>query len=97
MTDPNDTLLLIDRLEALGFNNQAVAQLHHFQERDSDAGIPAHRAYCEKTTLFQEGGTNAKVQARLKLVLYAYLLGGFTSSSTEVFIHLAEAAYIEIP
>ena len=96
MADPKDTLLLLDRLEELGFDDLAFAKLHHFRERDSDAGIVAHRAYCEKTTTFQDDGTNAKVQERLRLVLSAYVLAGFTSNSPLLFVHLAEAAYIDI-
>jgi len=96
MANPKDTLMLLDRLEELGFGDSAFAKLHHFRERESNAGIAAHRAYCEKTKIFRDDGTNEKVQQRLRLVLSAYVLAGFSSNSSLLFEHLAEAAYLEI-
>jgi hypothetical protein len=96
VVDPKTTVLILDRLEALGFNNDAFAALHHFKEKGRADTIASHRSYCNKTDSFQEGGANARVQQRLKLVLTAYQLGGFTSGRSEVFRCLAEAAYNEI-
>ena len=96
MKNPKDTLILLDRLEPLGFDDSAFSALHHYRERGADAKIIDHRRYCEKTDLFQERGTNEIVQDRLKLVLSAYLLGGFKNNDPKIFTHLAEAAYLEI-
>jgi hypothetical protein len=96
VVDPNTTILLLDKLEELGFNNDAFAALHHFKEKGRADTIAEHRAYCIETDSFQDGSANARVQQRLKLVLAAYQLGGFQSSRAEVFRCLAEAAYSEI-
>lgn len=96
MADPKTTILLLDKLQALGFNNEAFSALHHFKEKGRADTIAQHRAYCGKTESFQDGDANARVQERLKLVLSAYLLGGFTSGKPEIFRCLAEAAYAEI-
>ena len=96
MVDPKTTILLLERLQELGFNNDAFAALHHFKEKGRADTIAEHRAYCEKADSFEEGSADARVQQRLKLVLAAYQLGGFQSGRTEVFRNLAEAAYSEI-
>ena len=96
MKSPEDTLMLLDRLESLGFDDNAFSVLHHFREQGRDAKIAGHRRYCEKTDSFKVGETNELVQDRLKLVLSAFLLGGFKKSDPKIFAHLAEAAYLEI-
>jgi hypothetical protein len=96
MTDPKTTILLLDKLEELGFSNDAFSALHHFKEKGRADTIAEHRAYCIETDSFQDGSANARIQQRLKLVLNAYQLGGFQSGKAEVFRCLAEAAYSEI-
>src|SRR5262245_48281968 len=95
MADPKDTLIILDRLEALGFDNAAFQALHHFREGARPTTIARHRAYCEKTARFEEVSENERTQRRLKLVLVAYVLGGF--STRAALAGLAEAAFAEIP
>jgi hypothetical protein len=95
MVDTNTTILLLDELEELGFNNDAFAALHHFKEKGRADNIAEYRAFCIETDSFQDGSANARIQQRLKLVLTAYQLGGFQSGKPEVFRCLAEAAYNE--
>ncbi len=96
MVDPKTTIRLLDALEELGFNNDAFSALHHFREKGRADTIAEHRAHCMETESFQDGGVDARIQQRLKLVLTAYQLGGFHSGQAEVFRCLAEAAYNEI-
>ena len=96
MADSSDTLLLLDRLQDLGFDNKAFAELHHFKARGVSTTIKAHYNYCKKPKLFQDGGTNEVVQRRLRLVLKLYKLGGLSGGSKS-FFHLARAAKEEIP
>lgn len=95
MANPKHTLLILDRLEALGFDNAAFQALHHFREGARPTTIARHRAYCQKTARFEDGSENERTQRRLKLVLTAYVLGGF--SNPAAFVGLAEAAFAEIP
>jgi hypothetical protein len=97
MAKPSDSLIVLDRLEQLGFNDKAFAALHHFREGGRRTTIARHRAYCEKTESFDDAGENERTQRRLKLVLAGYLLGGFSSGNQRVFISLAEAAFAEVP
>lgn len=97
MAEPTNTLLLLDRLESLGFDDAAFAALHHFRNAGRNARISGHRRYCEKTRRFEHDGENCRVQRRLKLVLAAYVLGGFESGQSAVFRALADAAFAEIP
>jgi hypothetical protein len=96
MRDPKDTLLLLDRLESLGFDDDAFAALHHFRNAGRADKIASHRRYCEKTDRFGADGENERVQRRLRLVLSAYLLAGFESGRSDVFRALAEAAFAEV-
>jgi hypothetical protein len=79
MADPKDTLIVLDRLEALGFDDKAFQALHHFRQGGRSTTIARHRAYCEKTRQFDDGSENERTQTRLKSVLAAYVQGGFTS------------------
>ena len=96
MTKPSITIILLDELESLGFDNTAFSALHHFREKGRRETIKSHRKYCENTRQFKENDNNLQVQRRLRLVLNAYVLGGFESQYPEVFLGLAEAAYKEI-
>ncbi len=96
MLDPKATVLLLDELEDLGFNNEAFAALYHFKEKGRADTIAEHRAYCMEQTGFEDGSLDARVQQRLSLVLNAYKLGGFQSRKADVFRCLAEAAHKEI-
>jgi hypothetical protein len=97
MTNPSFTIMVLDELEPLGFNDESFSALHHFREKGRKTSISAHRDYCEQTEKFDENGANLRVQQRLGLVFKAYALGGFESKSSGVFLALSEAAYIEIP
>jgi len=55
MKNPKDTLMLLDRLESLGFDDNAFSVLHHFREQGREAKIAGHRSHCEKTGSFKEG------------------------------------------
>ena len=96
MVDPKTTILFLDKLEELGFHNDAFSALHHFRERGRADTIAEHRAHCIERDNFQDGSVDARIQQRLKLVLTAYELGGFQSGKAKVFRCLAEAAYNEI-
>lgn len=96
MTEPEYTLLLLDKLEEQGFDDDAFAELHHFKEKNRTDTIKAHRAYCKKSKSFQPASNNLKVQQRLEKVLHAYTLAGFTSGRKDVFLALAVAATAEI-
>jgi hypothetical protein len=97
MPAPDRTLELLDRLQALGFPDQAFAHLHHSRARGWRGLISAHRRYCARVGEFQADGDNHRVERRLELVLNAYEHGGFGSRRAEVFVALADAAFAEIP
>lgn len=97
MTSPQETLRLIEKLEALGFTDSAFALLHHSRVRGWHGTIAGHRQYCAKTGEFQADRENERVQRRLALVLAAYAGGPFQSGSSAVFSALAEAAFAEVP
>jgi hypothetical protein len=97
MTSPERTIELLDQLEALGFDDQAFARLHHFRLKGRRPTISAHRLYCDATSSFQDAGENELVQRRLELVLKAYRSGVFKSGRPEVFGALADAAFHELP
>lgn len=94
---PQSTVELLGALTALGFSDEAFAQLHHFRLKRRKASISGHLRYCGKITSFQSGGENERVQRRLDLVLNAYQAGGFRSKDSRVFIGLADAAFHELP
>ena len=92
MTKPIITVELLDRLVKLGFTDEYFDIVHHFEGET----IERHRKYClHHGGNFQSGGTNEKVQRRLRIVLNAFVFGGFASS--EVFRYLAHASVAEIP
>ena len=89
---PSDTVELLDRLVDLGLTDEIFDIVHHFNEET----IAQHRNYCsEHPGRFQPGGTNEQVQRRLKIMLNAYVAGGFTN--VNVFRYLAHASVTEIP
>jgi len=96
MANPQDTILLLQKLEALGFDDSGFALLHHFRESGKNETISSHRSYCNSVSAFNNESNNEKIQRRLNLVLSAYSMGGFISGSPKVFNKLAEAAYLEI-
>jgi hypothetical protein len=94
-TDPADTVALLDELESLGFDNGAFSVVHHFEPAPS---IARHRHYCStRVERFEPGGTNARVQQRLRAILGAYRGGGFQRRSADLFEFLARAAVVEFP
>lgn len=94
-TDPRVTIDLLERLGVLGFANVEFRVLHHF----ANASIKSHISYCRRVESFQAGDTNAKVQARLVLVLESYERAGFSSIANRkaVLFALAHAAVAEVP
>jgi hypothetical protein len=80
----------------MGFDDNAFSLLHHFREQGKQETIESHVLYCTNTKAFHDGKENHKVQRRLRLVLNAYICGGFESQDKEVFKALANAAYFEI-
>lgn len=92
MADPIATVHLLEHLVKLGFKNEHFYLVHHF-ERES---IKSHCKYCEEHPgQFEPDGTNEKLQRRLRIILNAYVFGGFTSKS--VFKALAQASVAEVP
>lgn len=95
-TDPRVTVDLLKRLCELGFDNREFRVVHHF----ADASLMAHVSYCkDRVTSFKTDDTNAKVQARLGLVLRSYERSGFASAANRkaVLLALACAAVAEVP
>lgn len=95
-TAPRLSVDLLKRLSVLGFGNREFRVLHHF----ANASLKAHVSYCkDRVKSFQSGDTNAKVQARLILVLSSYEGGGFASVQNRkaVLLALAHAAVAEVP
>ena len=97
MTSPQRTLDLLDELEALGFDDSAFAKLHHFRLMGVSDTIQKHRDYCKTQNNLRSNDSNEEVQRRLQMVLKAYKAGGFSSCRPEVFMALAEAAFVELP
>jgi hypothetical protein len=98
--DSSCTIRLLDELEALGFNDDAFARLHHFWQRPDEhpgrrSTINSHRLYCHRTTHFRPDGNNARLQRRLEVVLERYRQGGFDNPSA--FHALADASVALIP
>jgi len=90
-TDPDKTLALLVKLEALGFGDDAFSLLHHFKNHT----ISEHRKYCLDLGTFKDDGENSEVQRRLEIVLAAYKAAALTNS--RAFPSLAHAALVEIP
>jgi hypothetical protein len=88
------SLELLDKLEALGFTKEAFAESHHFHQAVGH-DMNAFRRYAQKTMQFQDNGPNARCHQRLELVYNIYTSHGFKNPA--VFVHLARAAFLEIP
>src|SRR4051812_7710172 len=97
MGTPNHTLELLASLKTRGFDDVAFSLLHHRRAGGRSDSIAAHVRHCAKTNEFEAGGNNERVQKRLELVLGAYAQGGFHSGRQEIFIALAQAAWLEVP
>jgi len=92
MTEPKETVELLDRLVELGFTDEYFDIVHHFNRET----IKRHKQYCsEHAGNFQSGGANEQVQRRLKMVLNSFVAGGFTNVA--VFRYLAHASVAELP
>ena len=92
MSKPAATVELLDRLVQLGFTDELFDIVHHFNGET----IAKHRDYCvEHTGSFRAGGSNEQVQQRLRIIINAYVFGGFTN--TKVFRYLAHASIEEVP
>ncbi|SRR5713101_2027034 len=95
MRDPKLTIKYLDELQSLGFTDDAFSKIHHFREKGESHPINPHRAYCEKTDSFQDGGNNERVQIRLEIVLKYFK--AYHSGNPAVFARLADAAYVLVP
>jgi len=96
-SNPNQTLILLDKLEGLGLTDTAFSRLHHFRGNET---IASHRAYCEH--LVSTGGLfrrnrNRLVQRRLELVHTLIIAGVFTNPTIELFEKLADLSIIKYP
>jgi hypothetical protein len=85
--DSKFSIEYLDKLEPLGFDDDAFAELH-----PTGLGIRSFRRYAGQTPDFI-GHTNCFVTIRLGKVLNAYLAGGF--QNPEVFKLLAQAAWLD--
>ena len=97
----DQTLEILDRLIAIGFDDEAFWRTHHFRARGHKETVASFRGYCVKMmaqgSVFQAGGTNEKVHLRLKFILKTYEELGLSPGQKKVFPALAEAAYFGIP
>lgn len=92
MTQPLITLDLLDKLVELGFTDEFFDIVHNFEAET----IEHHRNYClNYDGPFQSGGINEQTQKRLRIVLDAFVAGGFENKET--FRFLAHAAAKEVP
>jgi hypothetical protein len=87
--DPNETIKLIERLEALRFVSDGFRLLHHLH-----ASMNGFKSYAGKVTSFQEDGNNHRVHKRLEFVLDSCANGVSPGKS---FAALAEEAMRVIP
>lgn len=97
MGTPNHTIDLLKSLRVRGFDDLAFSHIHHWRSIGRTDTIDRHASYCAKTSEFRPGGNNERVQKRLELVLGACASGGFKSGRQDVFIALAQAAWLEVP
>jgi len=109
MISPKQTIVYLDKLRELGFTNEAFYLLHHFfREKGRKETINSHRSYCEERDSFDgDDGTNQRVQIRLGIVLEyfnKYYAGNRAmevmlpkGQASEIFIRLADAAYVLVP
>src|ERR1700677_2945818 len=88
---PRQTLIYLDKLQALGSTEEASARIHHFREKGEKHPISKHRSYCETTDSFQEGGNNERVQIRLEMVLLYF--ERYQKGNPQIFPQLADAVY----
>jgi hypothetical protein len=93
--NPKDTLLYLDELEGLGFDNLAFSRLHHFREKEKKETIRGFRRYCEQTGSFHVDENNERVHKRIVLVLEHYKT--YHRGHPDAFTQLADAAYCLIP
>ncbi len=98
MSNPRDTVKLLDALQKRGFTDNQFSRLHHLSRRGRVATIQAHRYYCsERISEFQENGTNVLVQRRLILLLAKYESLPPSELKPDVFPSLIEKVLAEIP
>ena len=90
--DPKQSLLLLDKLNNLGFKNEDFRRLHHL--RDS---ISSFRRYCHKIGFFKVNESNYLLHRRLEFVLAAYHSQEEGKAIAQLFSLLAERSFAEIP
>ena len=92
--NPRETLELLDRMERLGFNDEAFWRLHHRRKNGIHEKISSFRKYAKATGAFRLDGNNHLVHKRLELVLN--WSEGRAPKSGRTFEGLAEDAWSEI-
>lgn len=103
MPNSKKTVVLLDALVKLGFDDRAFWRLHHKREatprrpRPERETVGAFRSYCEEGHEFRRDEENERVHRRLEFVIKVYSNVGFAGGEINVFIALAEAAFIAIP
>jgi hypothetical protein len=90
--DPKHTIVLLDRLVALGFSNEAFPNLHHLRDT-----IHGFRRWCLQKSRFAPGKNNERVHLRLAYVLKEFAKRDRLSRQTQVFTELAQQAMKTIP
>ena len=101
--DSRQTVLILEKLVRLGFDDDAFWRLHHFREptekrpNSVHETIEKHLKYCAAGKVFESGGENERVYKRLKFVWKVYTDVGFPAQEKIAFVALAEAAFHAIP
>jgi hypothetical protein len=95
---PQQTIQLLNQLQALGLTDADFYILHHGTGKWSrQTTIHEMRRYCGTVSEFKSA-TNTRVRLRLKLVLEAFVNGDFSRPApTGVFRRLCEDAVRKIP
>lgn len=96
-TDPKCTVRLVNRLEKMGFSNDAFALLHHRREKGERETISGFRSYCANLNGRFRTASNRLVHDRLVQVLKGRLSSIEGSAPPVDFETLADRAYKAIP
>jgi hypothetical protein len=100
MNARSETITFLNKLVAMGFDENAFQRLHHMgshsTEYTSKTSIKNHIDYCAKGASFQQGSTNEDVFLRLRFVYNTYTAMNIANDNLRVFRALADAAYFGI-
>ena len=103
MRNRKQTIAYLEKLQALGFTNEAFGKIHHFRKKARKETIQGHRAYCAKmkTDTFYDDQNNERVQIRLEMILRCFKEYHQKASTTKdidkLFVRLADAVYVLVP